>query len=217
MLPLLSSSNSSPRLRSSPQSMRSSSRKALTREDSNISDKDKPRSVFTAGQAFALAALCSSLAAVATALVAICFFSNSYDVYADHLVASTTRSVISRRRVRSLSTNTAQSTSTLTTLQHHPSPEPVMTTAMPSKSATLLLSTTTHPKVTEGEPVVQKFPFSNLPEPVADPNSPRPHIAWLMSFPNRYVNDFRSSNTIFDEQCSPLQWQCTVVLRLRCI
>lgn len=36
--------------------------------------------------------------------------------------------------------------------------------------------------------VSAKFPLSTLPEPNNDPNGPRPHIAWLMSFPNRFVS-----------------------------
>ena len=177
MLPLLSSpsqSSKSPRRRTSPLGMRSSSnRNTLNREDSNISEKEKPRTSYTASQAYILAAFCSALAAAATAFTASYCYSMSFDTYADHLVEQTTRSFITHRRVRSLN---ALETNFLE------EPDEVAASSLGVSKLPVLLTAATLQDKTE----VTKFPLSSLPRQVIDQNGPRPHIAWLMSFPNRY-------------------------------
>ena len=185
MIPLLSSSSSSPttpksslspRRRASPHGVRSASnRKAVDPEDPNISEKDKPRSSYSAGQAFFLATICSAMTAAVTALmVSNLLSSKSFDMYSDHVVSSTTRSVVSRRRVR-----TADALE-----RHFEEPHGTVTLSKgASRLASIVTAVTAPPKVEE-----TKFPLSTLPASLTDLNGPRPHVAWLMSFPNRYVH-----------------------------
>lgn len=200
MLPMLSSSSSSPRHRGSPRGDRSSASRSKMNSDSTIvmlssSDNNERRgtrssssSLFTPTQACALAALCSSMAAAVTALMAFCFFSSGsslsssgYDFYSDHMVASTTRSIISRRRVRSL-------TSDANSNKNGALQEMAINNVTSGKPESLgALKAVVSEKLKLPPPQISRFPLSTLPEPVDDLSSPRPHIAWLMSFPNRYV------------------------------
>ena len=174
MFPSLSScsSNASPRRRNASPPGRQKASKGFFQRDENydVFEKEKPpRSFFTAGQAFALAALCSSIAALSTAIVAFYFFSGSFDSYADQLVASTTRSVISRRRVRSLSSSA--------TGVHQSNV--VEDTSRSLQTPALLSEASSNPEK-EVDPTSLSFTEKKQ-------DDLRPHIAWLMSFPNRCV------------------------------
>ena len=93
---------------------------SLLTDSFTMADKDHPRrstingvrSVhFSFGQALTLAAMCSSAVAVCTALVAAYSFSSSLtDYYSDKLVASTTRSIIQRTRLRPVPTHEQEPT-----------------------------------------------------------------------------------------------------------
>lgn len=201
MLPFLSSSpksSSSPRMRTtqSPQGRLSpsNSRKVLQRDDSNILEKDKSRSSCTVNQACLLVAICSALAAGSTALLAASLFWNSYDLYSDHMVASTTRSVISRRRVRSLSSARMKEASDALARDIE---QPKIVAATTSSSEVTPLPVIESTASNERKTKEVKFPLSTLPEPVNDPNSPRPYVAWLMSFPNRYAYGANPMEEIF--------------------
>ncbi|KAL7572049.1 hypothetical protein ACA910_001700 [Epithemia clementina (nom. ined.)] len=121
-------------------------------------DKDKRhRTHFSLGQAMALAAICSSTAAVLTAMVAVSFFANSStDYYSDRLIASTSRSIISRTRFR-----------------------PITSTEMDPAQRKETSSHSGKDFSTEST-----FPLSVLPSRNLEEEGPRPHIVWLMSFPN---------------------------------
>ena len=169
----------------------------LKREDSNLSEKEKQlnrssynSNSYTTGQAFALAALCASVAAVLTYLIAMAFLSQSSlwedSLYADQMVASTTRSIISRRRVRSHNNAMAEQQHTL-----HRDLQSSSGNAVQPLSSHAVLVSSVEGQVRQGVALAgenkDKFPLATLPEPKVDPDSPRPHIAWLMSFPNRHV------------------------------
>jgi hypothetical protein len=167
-----SSSSSSPRRRNiSPSASPQGSKTDLQHEETYaICEKDKfHRSLFTASQAFALAALCSSIAAISTALVAFYFFRGSFDVYAEQLAASTGRSLVSTRGARSLALSGLQTQQRKVlereTLHYSQSP--------------LLLSDAL---VDQRQGTVYKNPSIQTEEDIK--GGPRPHIAWLMSFPN---------------------------------
>ena len=163
MLPILGSPNS-PRRRGSPGAKRPQLQ-TFQREES-AAEKERQRSSFTAGQAYAFAAFCASVAVVLTASIAFYFFAP----FGNDVFASTTR-VVSHRRMRSISS-----------MGSFPQLEALMTADLLEKTSPSLLSTDVQ-QVEE----ISKFPMSTLPKIVDDSNSPRPHVAWLMSFPNRYV------------------------------
>ena len=130
-------------------------------------DKEKRhRTHFSFGQAMALAAICASTAAALTAMVAVYFFSNSTtDYYADRVIASTSRSIISRTRVRPFSS-------------------PPHTSGWEASAG----------MDAENENSQESsFPLSVLPSRNLEDEGPRPHIVWLMSFPNRSVHVFLCS------------------------
>lgn len=149
------------RFRSGSFGARSTSKKALVDEDAS---KDKPaRAFYSRSEAFALAAICSSLAALLAAILATCFVSSG-GISIDQMAASTTRSVVSTRRVRYGSSFSQFGVSL---------PTPTSTMKSPLAS----IDKDTH----------VSFPLSRLPEPENEESS-HPKIAWLMSFPNRYVH-----------------------------
>lgn len=175
MLPLQSSASSissSPRRRNiSPSGSPQSSKTDLQREEMYaVSEKDKfTRSFFTASQAFALAALCSSIAALSTALVAFSFFRGSFDVYADQIAASTARSLVSTRSVRSLASSGLR----------------------PLEGEELVpeVSRLVHSPLLFSEASVRLRDGDGRGDPIMQMEenklgSPSPHVAWLMSFPN---------------------------------
>jgi hypothetical protein len=110
------------------------------------------------GQAVTLAALSAALAAVVTALIAVyCFTSSLPDMYTDHLLAATTRGVISHTtllRSAGYAINLSVEDSSVEVLHAAPNEAYVM---MPNAMAD-----------------------RNL-----DDDGVAPNIAWLMSFPNR--------------------------------
>ena len=151
------------------QHRKSNSWASLADSSTWIMDKDKRhRTHFSVGQAMALAAICSSTAAVLTAMVAVHFFSSA-DFYSDRLIASTSRSIISRTRVRPVTPGADLS----------PPREPSSSLDPSSHNSNSISG--------NGLPVETKFPMSILPTPKTEDEGSRPHIVWLMSFPNRYV------------------------------
>lgn len=149
------------------------------------------------------------------------------DMYADQLVASTTRSVISRRhrRMRSHGADamnppaSAERVNVVTVEEGRRQLRPPVLLSSSSSSGTGLREAEVT-SVVKSDPTKdaqsqeyhignhQKFPLSTLPEPKIDINGPRPHIAWLMSFPNRYVRrisecSFRCSTRVHSLCHSP--------------
>lgn len=131
---------------------------------------------FTFGQAIALAALCSSLAAVVTAFSAVYFFGNSLmDVYSDQLVASTTHSIITRHsRLRPLASTSRKrppqlDSKTFKSAQDGSEVRPDRATRIAEES----------PESSEVTMTMPQNPVEEYEE------SSHPRVAWLMSFPNR--------------------------------
>jgi hypothetical protein len=161
-MPSCSSFRMSNRFRSGSFGARSNSKKALVDEDASSKGKHV-RAFYSRSEAFALAAICSSLAALLTALLATCFVSSG-GISIDQIAASTTRSVVSTRRVR------------------YGSSFSQLGASLPTPSNTM-----TNPLLSIDKDAQTSFPLSHLPEPENE-EGPLPQIAWLMSFPNRYVH-----------------------------
>lgn len=121
------------------------------------------------GQALLIASFWASFSAVATAMFAVHCFSNSLlDMYADPLLGSDGDTIKGHMLQRKGSH-----------FRRHPFKHLVEDLALPQtqledrqqhQSTSLALQTT-------------------LPQPSIPDNGIRPHVAWLMSFPNRYVED----------------------------
>ena len=135
-------------------------------------DKKSRPTHFTVGQVVTMVAASASLAAVLTALFAVYSFSNSLmEVYSDHMVASTTRSVISRTRFGPM---------------EHSQPE----TGLLRRNPTQLRSKIGNEEqweveVKEENEQAELAPGVTVPAKKPIDESIRPHVAWLMSFPNR--------------------------------
>ena len=168
-------------------------------------------SSWTFGQAVLLAALCSSISAILTAVVAIyCFAdvsgSQVAGVYSDQLVTTRiTRSASSSGLFDLLPHLEQQHPSDTTPVEKlpslpvkEPSTKPTSSTNIDSSSAGFAKSFDT-----------KSWPAPVLPSTTED-DGPRPQVAWLMSFPNRYVvvdsshlsTGARSENTELDAHVS---------------
>jgi len=159
--------NLSTRYRSSSKSPNKDHREDSSRTDSR--DKKSRALYFSAGQVVTMVAASASLAAVLTALCAVYSFSNSLmDVYSDHMVASTTRSVISRTRFGPMG---------------HMQPESGLLRRNPSQ-LTSKIGVEDHLDADEPHELGQLASATvSAKRPVDE--TIRPHVAWLMSFPNR--------------------------------
>jgi hypothetical protein len=140
--------------------------------DMSAKFRKNSRTHVTIGQALTLAALSAAGAAVLTALIAVYCLSNSVpDIYSDHLVASTTSGAISHHSLL----RTAESQ--LVELVY----EKEATVYDDSDETRLEVS-----PMNMKEASYVMLP-NTLPDRYLEDDGVRPHIAWLMSFPNRYI------------------------------
>jgi len=140
---------------------------------SDVGDESKHRKAhrnghLSIGQALLVSAMCASFAAVLTALIAVYCFSNSlFEMYSDQMVASTMSSVVQR-------------TTRLRPVMQMSEGKDAVSVAVSSEEPLILAHTND-----------ASIMLPSMVLPAKQDDGIRPNLAWLMSFPNRYVLSFR--------------------------